>query len=213
MVLSVCKGVRQGCSPADSSSALRAKRVAWRPTQRPRHFRRRLLNLRNVNLEQPPSTSQPSHNRQNDKAYGSLPIPPGLLLIAIQAQRRSASRESTEPVTVLPCVSRSRRWRCAALEHPHSGGLSLTSPPDHTARPLRLPVLRKERRQAHCRRYLELPILPQDHRRRSLHSLVRHPALVAIALVNQESADKPPRTPAAAATRSTIRRLREIAEV
>lgn len=44
--------------------------------------------------------------------------------------------------------------------------------PDHTTRPLRVPVLRQELCQAPGRRYLELPILPQDHRRRSLHRLV-----------------------------------------
>jgi hypothetical protein len=49
------------------------------------------------------------------------------------------------------------------------------SPPDHTARPLRVPVLRQERCEASGRWYLELPLLPQDHRRRSLHRLVSAP--------------------------------------
>jgi hypothetical protein len=84
-----------------------------------------------------------------------------------------------------------------------------------------MPVLRKERRQAHRRRYLELPILQEDHRWRSLHRLVSAPALIAIApaariydgTANDGIMLTSHRTPAAAATRSTIRRLREIAEV
>jgi hypothetical protein len=126
----------------------------------------------------PPNT----HNRQNDQAYGSLTLRYGRPLIATQAQRRSASPESTVPVTVPRSVSRSRRWRCA---HPAKSPYPQSrahNAPDHTTRPLRVSVLRQERRQAHRRRYLELPILQEDHRWRSLHRLVSAPALTTIAL-------------------------------
>jgi hypothetical protein len=43
--------------------------------------------------------------------------------LRLQAQRRSASPESTVPVTVPRSVSRSRRWRCA---HPHNPSTAST---------------------------------------------------------------------------------------
>lgn len=73
-------------------------------------------------------------------------------------------------------VSRSRRWKCVATWNPQRRrGRLVDTPPGHTARPLRVPVLRQERCQAPGRRYLELPLLPQDHRRWCLHRRVRLP--------------------------------------
>jgi hypothetical protein len=130
-----------------------------------------------LSLSKYPSTSNNPQHRQNDQAYASYTLITRQLLIAIQAQRRLASPESTVPVTVPRSVSRSRRWRCA---RPDSPSLAKNDSShwcsDHTTRPLRVPVLRKERRQAHCCWHLELPILQEDHRWRSLHRRVSTPS-------------------------------------
>ena len=95
---------------------------------------------------------------------------------------------------------------------------------DHPTRQIRLHLLRKDDRQETLGRNLELQVMPQDRRWRSIHCIVRLQTSAGSGLKKEllgqtwyltttQKLTIACRTPAAAAMRSTLRRLRDIAEV
>ncbi len=116
---------------------------------------------------------------------------------------------SLSPSTKNPLTTSAQIWSLAAQASEEDG--------DHPARPLHMHFLRQEHREAASRGHLALQGVQEEHGRRSLGRFV---SLISRQTRNIDlegwmaySLGLRDRTPAAAATRSTIRRLREIAEV
>jgi hypothetical protein len=145
--------------------------------------------------------------------------------LRLQAQRRSASPESTVPVTVPRSVSRSRRWRCA---HPHNPSTASTERVAHIYdRSHNTPATSAnsaERTLSSVRPSVSgtadlaaRPLLEEPTPSRKTPHTSSHPYAIverlAMSVENRTMLTAIHSTPAAAATRSTIRRLREIAEV
>ena len=143
----------------------------------------------------------------------------------LQAQRRSASPESTVPVTVPRSVSRSRRWRCAHPDKPgtaseervaHTHDRSHSTPATSANSAERTlssasPLVSGTADRA-ARPPPEEPTPSRKTPRISSKSYAFVERL-AMSVQNRTVLTASHSTPAAAATRSTIRRLREIAEV
>jgi hypothetical protein len=141
---------------------------------------------------------------------------PGQLLIVTQEQRRSVSPESTEYGTARPCESKSRRWKYVHPEttshaervahiHDRSPSTLATSANsvERTVSSARLSVSGTAALAA--RPQLEEHTPSREDSPRTVAYLARVEGLRTTLTGN--------RTPAAAAVRSTTRRLREIAEV
>jgi len=127
-------------SPNTEASTPSAKRDLAK-FQHPPHFESLAAATSGTSTPNYPSSKQPTQHRQHDQAYGFLLLRLRQSLIPIQAQRRSASPESTERGTAPRCASRSRRWRCAYSARSLYLDSECSYFSDHTTQPLRVSVV------------------------------------------------------------------------